>query len=491
MEQHQADVIVVGGGPGGSVLAWNLARRGIRVVVLERSRFPREKVCGDYVEPRGLRILKMMGCLERLEDANPLPITHSATFVDWECRYSGPIPFYGLSENLPPHGYIIPRDQLDAVMLDAAVRAGAVVHEETGVTHVSAGSSGVKVTAGRGETRSRYHAQLVIGADGVHSAVAQSQRLSVGDSRRMAVARRAYAMTDDEIGEAVFFFNESLFPGYGWMFPMAGGRVNLGVGILSETRRRMSVNVPDLFNGFVDDLRRHHPSCAGLELCSRPIGGIVKTYGGAGCNHFDGGLLIGDAGSFVDPMTGEGITPAMESALLAAPVLASALETGRFDAGALSAYETAFRGYFDPSMKFLDLCAATLRNRHLARPWLKALGRGCELAQADSGFALTGGSYFGGLDVQPFGILGQMWVRVTQDVLLAWPRFLSDISAGGRRGRGTSMGDLLEWQLGLSRSALTDPLWHASWAMDLQRQWAALLATNQLRPDPRATGLPE
>jgi 2-polyprenyl-6-methoxyphenol hydroxylase-like FAD-dependent oxidoreductase len=84
--ERDAEVIVAGGGPAGSVLAWDLARKGVRVVVLERTRFPREKVCGDYVEPRGLRVLQAMGCLERLEQRSPLPITHSATFVEGECR---------------------------------------------------------------------------------------------------------------------------------------------------------------------------------------------------------------------------------------------------------------------------------------------------------------------------------------------------------------------------------------------------------------------
>src|SRR5882724_13433345 len=113
---RSVDVIVVGGGPAGSTLAWDLARRGVDILVVERARFPREKVCGDYVEPRGLRILQRMGCLERLEAAGPLPITRSATFVEWECRYSAEIPFYGLGGGLPPHGYIIPRDELDDAM---------------------------------------------------------------------------------------------------------------------------------------------------------------------------------------------------------------------------------------------------------------------------------------------------------------------------------------------------------------------------------------
>jgi len=482
----RAEVIVVGGGPAGSTMAWRLARQGVSVLVLDRARFPREKVCGDYVEPRGLRILEAMGSLGRLEQAEPLPITHSATYVDSLCAYRGPIPFYGRIEGLAPHGYIVPRDTLDDEMLAAAARAGAIVHQDTSVSGVRVGPRGVEIEAGRGAETVRYRASLVVGADGGNSVIARSRGLTVDDPRHVAVAQRAYATVAGELdlGEAAFFFDETLFPGYGWLFPMAGGRVNIGVGILAETRARLRVRVPDLFAAFVDRLRRVHPQCKRLELCAPPIGGIVKTYGGHGRNHFDRGVMIGDAGSFVDPMTGEGITPAMESALLAAPVLEAALREGRFDEARLVEYERAFRAYFDPSMVFLDLCAAMLRNRHLARPWLRALKRGCQLAEADEGFARGAAGYFGGLDIRPFGILGEMWVQVVRDLALVWPRLALDHTAG------TSLRDLIDWQTALTRSALRDPLWHMRWAADVQLKWLALLAAAPARrPDPRAVGL--
>jgi geranylgeranyl reductase family protein len=474
------------------VLAWALAREGVRTLVLERSRFPREKVCGDYVDPRGLRILEAMGCLEGVDRARSAPITHTATFVESERRYEGPIPFYGGRGDLAPHGFTITREALDAAMLEAAAKAGATVQEETSVTTLDADSCGVELAAKRRQRTARYAAHLVAGADGANSLVARTQGLTPADSRFTVVAQRCYAAVapSHNGGATELFFDESSFPGYGWMFPAPDGLVNLGVGLLSEARQRFDVHMPSVFSAFVERLRRSHPRCGELELASKPIGGTVRTYGGAGRNHFDGGLLVGDAGAFADPMTGEGITQGMESALLAAPVLMSALEAGEFSAARLAGYETAFRAYFDPSMVFLDFCAAVMRNRHLARHWLNVMARGCEIAQNDPEWARTCSSYFGGLEVRPLAILGQVWLRSMEEALLALPRLMAGASAGAERPQEVSPVDLLEWHAALTRSMLGDPLWHMRWALDIQSRWARVLKTLESGArDRRAEGL--
>jgi len=484
------DVIVAGGGPAGAVMAWALARNGVRVLVVERARFPREKVCGDYVEPRGLRIIGAMGALERLESGRPLPIDRVGMWVEWAPRYAGQIPFYGRHDDLPPHGYIVPRDALDTVLLEAAERAGAQVEQEAAATAVRIGPEGVEVVSRHGRREQARRARLVVGADGVNSVVARAAGLLVDDERYIAVARRAYAVgADGDIGEAIFCFDRDLFPGYGWAFPMSGGRLNVGVGILAEARHRFDLQLPQLFDAFVDGLRRHHPRFRHLELVAPPIGGIVKTYGGAGVNHFDGGVLIGDAGSFVDPMTGEGITPGMESALLAAPVLVDALASGRTRADALAPYETAFRGYFDPGMRLLTYTASVLRNRHMAEPWLTAFGRGCELATSDPAFALTSGGVFGGLDLRPLGVLAQMTARVGRELALAWPRFIGRVAGGG--SDGLTVTDLVDWQAAWWRSLRDDPFWHARWSLDVQREGMRLLSgLSDGGEDPRLAGPP-
>ncbi len=108
---------MVGGGPAGAVMAWSLARRGIDVVVLDQARFPREKVCGDFVEPRGLRLFQAMGCLDALEADDPLAITHVDLYLDGRSAYRDRIPFYADPDGLPRHGYIIPREILDERVL--------------------------------------------------------------------------------------------------------------------------------------------------------------------------------------------------------------------------------------------------------------------------------------------------------------------------------------------------------------------------------------
>jgi geranylgeranyl reductase family protein len=489
------DVIVAGGGPAGSTLAWKLASQGAKVLLLERTKFPREKVCGDFVEPRGLRILGQMGGLAALEATSPLPITHSSTFVDDRCEYSNKIPFYGVHKTLPPHGYIVPRHVLDTLMLENAAKQGAEVHYESSVTgfawNGSSGRDGVTVEAQCKGVSESYRARAIVGADGTNSVVARTAGLLVSDPRHIALSQRAYVTGyTGSLGEAAFFFDKEFFPGYGWMFPMSGGMANIGVGILKETCQREGIAVPELFRQFFEKLKASHPACRRMQLYKPAIGGIVKTYGSAGPNFFDRGLLIGDAGCFVDPMTGEGITPAMESALLAARVLTSALKDGNLDASALSIYEKAHRDYFGPAMAFTDLCATILRNPHYWPSWKKSIVRGCRLAQHDRAFAATAGGCFGGIEVQPIGILAEVWKKAAENMIALGPISVAELAHGKITTATAAFREGVGWLTDSWKSLCDDPVWHASWALDVQRKWvsaASYMARG--RTDPRTQGV--
>jgi geranylgeranyl reductase family protein len=482
------DVIVVGGGPAGSVMAWSLARRGVRVAVLERSRFPREKVCGDFVEPAGLRILDKMGCLDASVPAPP--ITASRVFVGPRQVYRGGIPYYESAEGLPTHGHIVPRDVLDTRLLERAETAGASVFQGCEVGGVAHGDGRATVTANCGEAVSSFTAPLVIGADGAESIVARAFGQRHADRRYIALSQRAYVEgVEGAEGEATIWFDDDIFPGYGWMFPMGGGRANVGVGMLSETCHRHDLSVPKAFAACIHKLRLRHPACANVRVASRPLGGVVKTYGGAGRNHFDGGLLVGDAGSFADPLTGEGITQGMESALIATPIVLAALERGRFEAAFLADFERDFRSHFDPAMRFLDLWAAVTRNWHLREFWLRATARGFDEAARDPDFGRVSGAAFGGLNLRPQAVVEQVWTRIFAYIGRDGPRALADL-AGGRAGRGLA-GDLLAWERGWTASLTSDPRWHLAWLADVAVKWARIQPSLwAASPSPRLDGPP-
>ncbi|MFZ1743826.1 MAG: FAD-dependent oxidoreductase, partial [Pontixanthobacter sp.] len=107
------DAIVVGGGPSGATMAWSLASRGIKVAVLERSTFPREKVCGDFVEPAGLRIIENMGCSGALGLGERPAISKVRAYYGTHIAYQNDVAYYEGELGMPPHGHVIPRDQLD------------------------------------------------------------------------------------------------------------------------------------------------------------------------------------------------------------------------------------------------------------------------------------------------------------------------------------------------------------------------------------------
>jgi menaquinone-9 beta-reductase len=464
------DVIVVGGGPAGSTMAWSLARRGVRVAVIERAIFPREKVCGDFVEPAGLRILEAMGVREALQASSPLPITSTRIYFGPRLGFRGAIPYYQAEHGLPPHGFVVPRHILDHHLLERARAVSAKVYDGCAARGIRREDGWIHVDVRGRESDFSLRSRLIVGADGAESLVARSFNLEMADRAHISIAQRAYVEgVSVQDGEATVWFDEDVVPGYGWMFPMSGGRANVGIGILSETSHRHGHSVPKDFVATIERLKIRHP--------------------GAGPNYFDGGVLIGDAGSFADPMTGEGITQGMESALIASSTLLKALELGRFDAAFLANFERDFRSYFDPGMLFLGFCAAAMRNWHFREFWMRSGLRGCERAMADGDFARVAGAGFGGLNVHPLGILRQIGASMLRYLGEGTMNTLRNFIIGTPIGGEAMLGDLVAWQSAWKRSVSADPDWHAAWLADVVKKAAQLGPSLLAQENPRVRGL--
>ena len=387
---YDADVIIVGAGPGGSAAAHQLAQSGLDVLLLEKSGFPRDKVCGDGLTPRAVRSLIQLG-IDSSED-NGFRRNRGLRILGGGVRLELPWPELA---SFPDYGLVRPRLDFDELLARTAQKAGARLQEYTNVTGPVLDAAGrvVGVTAkvgapGPGSERLErsYRAPLVVAADG--SSARLALRLGIGkrDDRPMGVAVRRYFQSprhDDDMLESWLELrnqNGDLLPGYGWVFGLGDGTSNVGLGILNTTRAWQRTDYKEL-------LARWTGSMPGQwqfdeAHATGPVRGGCLPMGFSRTPHYTRGLLlVGDAAGAVNPFNGEGIAYAMESGLLAAEVAAQALSrpAGPARERALQAYPTqmkaAYGGYFTLGRVFVHLIGhpqvMALATRHgLPRPLL-------------------------------------------------------------------------------------------------------------------------
>jgi menaquinone-9 beta-reductase len=331
MAEQDADVIVVGAGPGGSAAAFHLARHGKRVLLLEKAEFPREKVCGDGLTPRGVKQLIAMGIDTSAEGwlrNKGLRILGGGIRMELDWPDLASYPDYGLTRT---------RLDFDQLLADTAVRAGARLRTGTTVTgplydEVTRRVVGVQATVNNEPVS--YRAPLVVAADGVSARLPLALGLAKRDDRPIGVAVRRYYHSprhkDDYLESWLELRSKDtsrLLPGYGWIFPMGDGRVNVGLGVLNSSSGFGKTNYRDLLlewmAGTPDEWDMNESTADG------PILGAALPMGFNRVPHYTRGvMLVGDSGGMVNPFNGEGIAYAMESGALAAEIAVQALATG-------------------------------------------------------------------------------------------------------------------------------------------------------------------
>ena len=332
-----ADVIVVGAGPGGSATAAYLAMTGLDVLLLEKTSFPREKVCGDGLTPRAVKELITLGIPTPEEDG--WIKNHGLRIIGGGMRLSLPWPDLA---SFPPYGLVRTRQDFDDILARHAVKHGARLRESTNVTGpiLDAKGSIVGVTAKAVDDKGRatgpelrYAAPLVVAADGNSSRLSLSMGREKREDRPMGVAVRTYYTSprhDDDYLESwleLWSTDEAgkkvLLPGYGWIFGVGDGTSNVGLGILNTSSAFGKTDYKDVMRRWVATMPQDWTY--NDETMVGPIRGAALPMGFNRQPHYDKGLLlVGDAGGMVNPFNGEGIAYAMESARLAAEVIAQA-----------------------------------------------------------------------------------------------------------------------------------------------------------------------
>lgn len=333
---REHDVLVIGGGPSGSACAYWLAEAGWDVVAVERKHFPREKTCGDGLTPRAVRQLTDMGLAGALAGAHRYDGLRS-------CAYGMTIELpWPEHPSFPKVGYVITRHDLDQLVAERAAKAGATVWQGTEAEEplvdrdrpaapgrLPACTGAVVVDRARKKTHA-IRARYVVVADGANSRFGRALGATRDRDFPLGMALRGYFRSprhDDLFIESHLDIRDNsgaVVPGYGWVFPLGDGRVNVGVGLLSAEGMHKGVNTSQLMNVFVDWV----PKSWGISpatSCGPPTGGKLPMGLSVTPRSGDTTLSVGDAAGAINPMNGEGIAYGYETGRLAAACVGRAL----------------------------------------------------------------------------------------------------------------------------------------------------------------------
>ncbi|MFN8035631.1 MAG: NAD(P)/FAD-dependent oxidoreductase [Acidimicrobiia bacterium] len=356
MEGSEPEVLVVGAGPAGVAAAITAADHGLDVLLADKATFPRDKACGDGLTTAALRRLEALGLPRGAIDA--MQPVREVVLVGPDGRRIGLTLPYGGS-----YATVSPRAELDDALVQLARQRGVTVREGAAVGSVSIGGDDAKVLFADGAS---VRARHVVAADGHYSAVRRALHRDPPDLGSWHAFRQYFSGVHDE--RLWVLFEEDLLPGYAWVFPLPGGRANVGYGVLrgpQTTGRRLATLWRDLLTRPV--LREILGPAAVAEGTVRawPIPGALRPDSLA-----DGPVLfVGDAAGVADPLTGEGIGQALETGVLAAEAI-----IGGGDAGEIaSRYRRIVHRSLARDLRFAAGIQRLLRRPVVARAALRAV----------------------------------------------------------------------------------------------------------------------
>lgn len=324
----QYDVIIAGAGPAGCSAAFFLAKQGFEVLLADKAVFPRDKVCGDGIGPNALDVLDRMDIVGAIEAEKPWKATHVAVQSPQGSVLKGKIP---KKDNLRDFYYIFPRFDFDAVLFNHLKYVTNVkTLENFQITDLLYNEKRICGVTGKYNNKSeRINGKYIIGADGVNSIIARKLNLLNNNKHHKCFSVRAYFDNVSGLDTSLeIYFDKSVLPGYGWIFPVSENKANIGVGIDMFELSRSSKNIRQLFEAFIEKFAQDKLEKA-VMLKDSFKGCQLNMRSFAGPRYKDNVFLIGDAGSMINPVTGEGIDYALRSGEHAALALGQALSENK------------------------------------------------------------------------------------------------------------------------------------------------------------------
>ena len=392
---YDADVLIAGGGPSGSMCAYYLAQAGKKVILIDSESFPRDKICGDFVSPVGLKELINIGISESDDFKKTNVITGATVYLDGKPLITKSLPNI---KGLLNYGRVIPRSILDNWLLEAARKAGTQIISPCALKNYTVYDNYVMVECKQGKNDKHFVVKMLIGADGSSSKVARIMNGIKPDQANRIVAVRAYFENVNCVPEqAELFFSSKSFPGYSWFFPVDASRANVGIGMTLEIFPKKEINLKELLMNVVESDLSLKAKIGNGQLVNKIVGWPLSVYNPNATLVKDRVLLIGDAAGLINSLNGEGIQYALQSGRWAAESVLSCLLSGNLSAKKLKIFERKIRSEIGYSMSLSNIIMQLTRNRNLNPMWLTLLKIITTRAKKDEKYANLAGGILSGM----------------------------------------------------------------------------------------------
>jgi menaquinone-9 beta-reductase len=455
------DVIVAGAGPAGTSAATFLARQGVSTLLLDRAGFPRDKVCGDGLTPQAIYWLDQLGCVEEVLAETKACIKECDLYMDGRLLLTGG---FARDTRYPDFAILLDRRRFDHILLRNAIEAGAQFQGDRSVRQVEVGPDSVRVIADAGGERFEYEGRMVIGADGVSSAVSRQLGNTLKDGV-MAVSLRAYYDSVKVEGSQIkVYFDRGFFPGYGWVFVDDDGFANVGLGFAYDKKFPLQANLRKTFLAFIE--RDLGEMLKNSSQCGRISGGAAAFYR-PNAIVGDRVMLVGDAANQADPLNGGGIHKAMEGASLAAEAARYALAVGDFSAATLGVYEQLWQENFETDWKTAEFFLSVAKNPALRDFCLYLLTQIGFLTTEDQRFQEFASGVFSGTIAQSACLSPLALYRAFPKRPDTWLALLQRGESGVASGSARLVGGAAD---SLARAAVRmarDPLRNLEWGLEV------------------------